>query len=280
MNISQAITQGSSILDLNGVANPLREARSLLLHVLRKDAAYLIAHPEYELTQNESIDFHAVLRRRADREPFQYITGRQEFYGLEFEVAPGVLIPRPETEILVEAAISILKEHDKFCEIGIGSGCISVSILHAIPDAKALGIDISRGALELTANNATKHGVRDRLTLREADIFTGLDRSNFDLIVSNPPYIPQSNLESLQTEVGRFEPHSALFGGPEGLDIIQRIVADAPRFLKSGGFLLIEIGFGQAVRVDELLNTALWNDVDFLPDLQGIPRIARARVPA
>ncbi len=280
MNISQAITRAASILDKNGVPNPLREARSLLLHVLERETAYVVAHPEYRLTENESIDFEAVLRRRASREPFQYITGRQEFYGLEFEVAPGVLIPRPETEILVEAAISLLNAADKprFCEVGIGSGCIAISILYKILDAQAVGVDISRAALELTARNATKHGVGDRLTLREADMFAGLGKFNFDLILSNPPYIPESDLESLQAEVGGFEPHSALFGGADGLDIIKLLIANAPRFLKSGGFLLIEIGFGQAASVKGLFGSSFWKDIVFLPDLQGIPRIVRARL--
>lgn len=241
-----------------------------------------MAHPEYELSADEWIGFESVIVRRSGREPFQYITGRQEFYGLEFEVKPGVLIPRPETEILVEAAITILCENDKpeFCEIGVGTGCIAVSILHEISDAKAVGVDISKPALELAERNASKHGVRDRLTLREANLFAGIDKKLFDLIVSNPPYIPESDLESLQIEVGRFEPHSALFGGTDGVDIIERIIAQAPAFLKSSGSLLIEIGFGQAASVVEMFDTSFWEDVDFLPDLQGIPRVVKARLAA
>ncbi len=279
MNISAATDSAAEILREAGVPEFRREASSLLAFVLQKDSVSLVAHPEYELTSDEAASFGAVVQRRANHEPFQYIVGRQEFYGLEFEVTPDVLIPRPETEILVESAIEILSEleNPRFCEIGVGSGCISVSILHNSASASAVGVDISRAALEAAARNAVKHGAGDRLTLREADVFDGLS-GTFDLIVSNPPYVPDGQLESLQAEVRQFEPRVALSGGDDGLVVIKRIIAGAPEFLRAEGFMLIEIGFDQAEIVKELLNPAMWSSVEFLADLQGIPRIVKARL--
>ena len=278
MTISNVLNLGAKLLSKSGVAEPRREASSLLTFVLKKEAVFLIAHPEYELEDDESDRFDETVRRRAMREPFQYIVGHQEFYGLEFEVEPGVLIPRPETEILVEEAIAILSKHkgSRFYEIGVGSGCISVSILHVAKSVNAVGVDISRAALNVTARNAEKHRVADRLTLKKTDVFeepNGL----FDLIVSNPPYIPDGDRESMQAEVVRFEPHTALFGGTDGLSFIRRIVNGAPQYLKPEGFLLIEIGFGQAAKVKDLFDSARWEDVEFLADMQDIPRIVRTQ---
>lgn len=279
MNISAAIISAAVTLNEAGVAEARREAASLLAFVLKKDAAYLIAHPEYTLTQDESNEFESVLKRRAGREPFQYITRRQEFYGLEFEITPAVLIPRPETEILVESAIDTLslKDNPTLLEIGVGSGCISISILCAVLNASALGIDISEAALVVTRRNAWAHKVSDRLITRRADMFDGLD-GKFDLMVSNPPYIPDRQIETLQAEVRQCEPLSALAGGRDGLDLVRRIIRESPRFIQPKGYLLIEIGFGQAAQVKKLFDEALWKPVAFLPDLQGIPRVARARL--
>ena len=279
MTIFNALNLATELLSSSNIAEPRREASSLLTFVLKKEAVFLFAHPEYELTDDESIRFEEVLRRRTLREPFQYITGSKEFYGLEFEVEPGVLIPRPETEILVEEAIAILSKQQgsRFYEIGVGSGCIAVSILHAVPNAQAVGVDISTKALALAARNAERHHVADRLMLEDANLFEGLS-GEFDLIVSNPPYIPDGHLESLQAEVGRFEPHTALFGGTDGLSIIKRIVNGAPQFLKPEGFLLIEIGFGQAAGVRNLFDLSIWKTVEFLPDHQGISRVVRCQM--
>jgi release factor glutamine methyltransferase len=221
--------------------------------------------------------FKSVIRQRAKREPFQYITGRQEFYGLEFEVRPGVLIPRPETEFLVEAAIEVLSPIDnpRFYEIGVGSGCISVSILHAVQGARAVAVDTSDAALELADRNADKHGVAERLELISGDTF---ERAigQFDLIVSNPPYIPHGDIQALQPEVRQFEPREALAGGPDGLSVIERIVDDAPLRLLPAGVLLVEIGFDQAESVEKLFDQNVWQRVEFIADLQDIPRIAMA----
>jgi release factor glutamine methyltransferase len=203
---------------------------------------------------------------------------RQEFYGLDLSVTPDVLIPRPETEILVEAAIAeIANIRDPlFCEIGIGSGCISVAILHNVPRAHGLGIDISDAALEVARSNAEQNHVIGRLDLRLGDVFEGVE-GHFHLIVSNPPYVPEAQIDLLQEEVREYEPHTALSGGTTGLDVIERIVRNAQHFLLPGGVLLMEIGFDQADAVSRLLAPEIWSDIGFLDDLQGIPRILFAR---
>lgn len=279
MNVAKAHSSGAEILHQAGISGPRREAASLLAFVLEKDPAFLIAHPDHQLSEGEASTFENAIRRRSAHEPFQYITGRQEFWRLEFEVTPDVLIPRPETEILVEAALGILSniERPSFCEVGVGSGCIAIAILHSVEKATAVGTDVSLAALAVAARNARKHDVASRLELRKGSVFDGI-AGPFDLIVSNPPYVPDEQIESLQAEVRDFEPRPALSGGPDGLEIIRRIVLDAPKFLKPGGSLLMEIGFDQSERVRGLFEPAIWATIDFLPDLQGIPRIIMARV--
>lgn len=264
----------------NGIAEPRREARSLLEFALGKDKTFLIAHPEYELSETEKSEFEKLLTRRAGREPLQYIRGHQEFYGLDFVVTPDVLIPRPETELIVEAAVEILKnkENPRFCEIGVGSGCISIAILHEIKNSFAVGADVSEKALEITRLNAEKNFVADRLFLRKSDVFENFENENFDLVVSNPPYVPTGDFETLQREVRDFEPHIALTDGGDGLSIIEKIIFDSPKFLKPDCFLLMEIGFNQSFKVKEMFDPKIWQTVEFLPDLQGIPRMLKARL--
>ena len=278
--IRDIIFRAAEILKQNRIAEPRREAASLLAFALGKDRTFLLTHDDYELSGDEETRFQALLERRAAREPFQYITGRQEFYGLDFTVAPGVLIPRPETEIIVENAIEILdgRENPRFCEVGVGSGCISVSILFNVAAASAIGLDVSEKALEVSRQNAETHKVSARLELKKSDVFAALNDQTFDLIVSNPPYIPQSEIDGLQLEVRDFEPLDALTDGGDGLSIIEKIASAAPRHLKSGGFLLMEIGFGQAEAVKTLFAARLWRSVEILPDLQEIPRTVRAQV--
>jgi release factor glutamine methyltransferase len=277
-DISEILRTATEILQASGIAEPRREAVSLLAFALQKNQTFLIAHSEYELSDAEEKNFRSFLQRRARREPFQYITGKQEFYGLDFIVTPDVLIPRPETELIVENALEILslRENSRFCEVGIGSGCISVAILHEFPAASAIGLDVSEKALQIAELNAAKHNVSERLKLRLSDVFSALKNEKFDLIVSNPPYIPRDEIENLQAEVKDFEPLNALTDGG-GLAIIEKIIRNAPQFLKPGGFLLIEIGFGQADEVRRLFAAGIWQNVEFLPDLQGIPRTVRAQ---
>jgi release factor glutamine methyltransferase len=277
VNISTALSAGTGRLQEAGIADARREAASLLAFILKKDPSFLIAHPEYELDETETRSLDSALDRRAGHEPFQYVTGRQEFWRLDFEVTSDVLIPRPETEILVEAAIEFLStvERPRFCEVGVGSGCIAVSILHSVESALAVATDVSRPALEVAARNARAHRVDPRIEFRLSDVFDGVEGS-FDLIVSNPPYVSNAQLAALQTEVRDFEPSVALAGGPDGLTIVRKIIEAAPERLRPGGLLLIEIGFDQAERVEALIDADTWVKVAVLPDLQGIPRVLSA----
>lgn len=280
VNISEALQKAAKKLEENNINEPRREANSLLAFALGKDKTFLIAHSEYELSENESTHFQQLLERRANREPLQYIRGTQEFFGLDFIVTPDVLIPRPETELLVEAAIEILKtkENPRFCEIGTGSGCISVSILHEVKNASAIGADISEKALNITKLNAEKNSVSERLKFIKSDVFENIENEKFDLIVSNPPYISIDDFENLQKEVKNFEPQNALTDNKNGLSIIEKIVSDAPKFLKSGCYLLMEIGFDQSDEVEKMFDLQIWHSVEFLRDLQGIRRTVKAHL--
>lgn len=278
MNISETLKKSAEILKENGIAEPRREAYSLLAFSLQKDKVFLIAHPGYELTTEEEKGFSLNLQRRANREPFQHITGKQEFYGLDFFVSRDVLIPRPETEIIVENAVEILHEIENpgFCEVGVGSGCISVSILHEVKNAAAIGLDISEKALQIAEKNAQFHGVLDRLNLHKSDVFEELTDEKFDLIASNPPYIPQSDFNNLQPEVRNFDPQIALTDGEDGLSIIEKIIGESCGFLKPQGFLLMEIGIDQSDSVKKMFSPKIWQTVEFLRDLQNIPRTVKA----
>ena len=278
VSIAESLNDAERILAESGVTEPRRESVSLLARALQRDKTFLYTYPERELSDPEKSLFDSFLRRRAAREPFQYITGVQEFYGLEFEVTPDVLIPRPETEMVVEEAVKILGSADapSFCEIGIGSGCIAISILHQIKSATALGLDVSDAALPVARRNSTKHGVAERLTLIQSDVFASLETRSFDAIVSNPPYVPLKDIDGLQAEVRDFEPHLALTDGADGLSIVRRIIDGAPKFLRRQGSLLLEIGFDQSEKVARMFAAELWQTPEFLPDLQGIPRVLRS----
>lgn len=279
MRISEAIASATSELGNADVPEAVKEAGSLLQFAVARDRAFIVAHPEYELTEQELAVFKQAIARRSNREPFQQIVGRQEFYGLDFIVTPDVLIPRPETEILVERAIEVIGNREaSFLDIGVGSGCISVAILKHCPKATGLAVDVSEAAIEVAKRNAAMHGVDGRLTIEDSDVYDDLDPQQFELIVSNPPYVPLADIATLQPEVRDHEPHVALTGGSSGLSIIKRIVAGAPEYLKPQGHLLIEIGFGQHERVDSLFDRGIWTHVKFLADLQGIPRIVTAQI--
>jgi release factor glutamine methyltransferase len=278
--IAENLQKAAAILAASGIAEPRREAGSLLAFALGKDRTFLITRAGDELSAAEETRFHALLERRAGREPFQYIAGRQEFYGLEFLVTPDVLIPRPETEMIVENAIEVLHalEKARFCEVGVGSGCISVAVLVNVPRASASGLDISEKALEIALTNAERHRVSQRLELKKSDVFSALNEEKFDLVVSNPPYIPRADIARLQAEVRDFEPLTALTDGADGLSIIETIVRGAPRFLKRGGSLLMEIGHTQSEAVENMFDGRVWRRAEILPDLQGIPRTVSAQV--
>jgi release factor glutamine methyltransferase len=278
MTLADAISKAAASLEPSGVEEPRREAATLAAFAIGRDRTFVFAHPEYELSAAEERLFTNAVERRAAREPFHYITCVKEFYGLDFRVRPGVLIPRPETELLVEEAIARLRtlERPRFLEIGVGSGCVSVSILRNLPAASALGTDISPVALETARENAVAQNIDKRLELRFGSTYAD-SCEEFDLIVSNPPYIPEGDRETLELDVVGYEPAEALFSGDDGLDVVRLIVAGAERHLRPGGSLLIEIGIGQAAAVRQMLAAAGLSDVRFIRDLQGIERVAAAR---
>ena len=282
--IAEAINEAASVLRAAGVSEARREAGSLLEHATGRDRTFLITHGDESLTTDDAQRFREWVARRAAGEPLQYITGRQEFYGLDFEVTPEVLIPRPETELLVETALELLRETEApiICDVGIGSGCIAVALLNKRRDARAVGLDISPAALAIAARNAARHGVAERLTLLASDCFASLDenerdRARFSLIVSNPPYVVESDMEGLQREVREHEPHVALTPGGDGLSIIRRVIDESPRHLARGGHLLLEIGFNQHEQVARLINPHTWTLLRIHKDLQGIPRTVALR---
>lgn len=278
MKVSEALDHANKKLAESGIPDARREAASLLAFAIARDRTFLIAHPEYELSEEEDQRFVGLVVRRASREPYHYITGTREFYGLDFEVSPDVLIPRPETEILVERSIDLLRVPDapRFLEIGAGSGCISVSILVNLPSATGFAVDIDEMALEVSRRNANRHHVTSRLTLANSDLFASVGNENFDVVVSNPPYVPAADIPSLQPEVRDHEPLGALTDGGSGLSLIRQIVEGSPLYLKPGGSLIMEFGFGQSAAVKAMFDPVIWECVDVIADIQGIDRVVSA----
>ena len=276
ISIAQAIQDASRILRQSGVPEDRREAGSLLVHVSGKDRTFLISHAEALLTAEEWENYEQVVQRRASGEPLQYITGTQDFFGLDFIVTPSVLIPRPETELLVESALDLLQSQTapQICDVGTGSGCIAVAMMHHLSQARAVALDISAAALQVAQKNAERHKVANRITFVESDCFAAVPTNTvFDLIASNPPYVSADALAGLQREVRDHEPVVALSPGPDGLSVIRRLLTDAPTFLQPQGYLVLEIGFDQGEAISRLVAAETWNLIDIRPDLQGIPRI-------
>jgi release factor glutamine methyltransferase len=259
------------------------DARLLAQRVLGWDAARLLTSDGEEASGEFPAGYTTLVLRRAKREPMAYILGSQEFWDLTFEVTPAVLVPRPETEIIVEAALELFPDPAailRIADIGTGSGCLAVSLAHERPNARLVAVDLSGDALEVACANAIRHGVADRVTFVAADLLTGslLERFTFDLIVSNPPYVPVSDRPALPPEVRDHEPPGALFAGADGLDIIRQIAAQAVPRLNPGGVLMCEIGFGQAEAVRELISsTQGLTMVGLRNDLQGVPRTVITR---
>ncbi|MFP5236124.1 MAG: peptide chain release factor N(5)-glutamine methyltransferase [Acidobacteriota bacterium] len=258
-----------------------RDAESLLLHLIGKNRAWLIAHGEDEFGGCDAIRYAAMVERRFAGEPIQYITGECEFFGLPFHVTPAVLIPRPETEHLVEQAI-LLSSHfadgARIADVGTGSGAIAVALAHALPGAKITAIDLSREALSIARENADRNAVADRIRFIQGDLLEPVTGEQFDLIVSNPPYVASSDHDLLAAEVRDHEPHLALFAGEDGLALYRRLIPLAASSLVVGGYLALEIGYGQAENVRALLAGASFSSIEFRPDLQGIPRVASAQL--
>jgi release factor glutamine methyltransferase len=270
MTVQTALLQGTQLLEEGSVGVPRLTAEVLLAHALRRDRVYLFAHPEHELAEVEWIHYGRYLHERLNGKPTQYITKVQEFYGREFRVTPDVLIPRPETEHVVEIANA--KGGRRVLDVGTGSGALAVT-LHLETGAEVWATDISVKAATVAAGNAARLGAKVGVVV--CDLMTAIAPESMDLVVSNPPYVPLSEREHLQREVRDFEPHVALFGGNSGFEIYERIVADASRVLRPGGWLVMELGFASRDRVASMLEG--WGDVAVEPDLAGIPRVIAAR---
>lgn len=269
------------MLEASGVPESRRDASSLLSFVLGKDRTFLISHAEDHVDDDSLNRLREFVERRATGEPLQYITGVQDFYGREFRVTPDVLIPRPETELLAEAALQLTSKDAFICDVGTGSGCIALTLLCELPNARAVAVDKSEAALEIAKFNAEKLTVADRAVFVVSDCFDALDprEYHFDLIVSNPPYVSEAALTGLQREVRDHEPLVALSPGPDGLSVIRRLLKEAPTYLKPNGHMLMEIGFDQGEAVRNLVDPSEWSLLEVRPDLQCIPRIVVLRKP-
>jgi len=275
LSIAQALVEAAHLLRKAGIAEARRDAATLLADLIGRDNTYLIANAERELTGQDIDQYRNYVELRAAGMPLQYITGHQEFFNLDFEVTSDVLIPRPDTELLVETALQLINKNEPsiICDVGTGSGCIAISILYERPFALGIALEISSSALSVARRNAVRHHVLDRLELFVSDCFEAVNPSqSFNLIASNPPYVPEATVEGLQREVREHEPRIALTPGGDGLAMIRRLLAESPAFLLPGGYLLLEIGFDQHDAVNNIIDRNVWTLLDIHKDIQGIPR--------
>ena len=274
MSIATTLREATQRLRARHVHAPELTARLLLADLLDRDQAWLVAHSNEEIEHSLGERYEEAVRRRCEGVPVQYIRELQEFYGLDFHVNPDVLIPRPETEHVVEAALQRIRPGDLVLDVGTGSGAIAVSLAKHAPSATVLASDISPAATRVAKFNAARLDARVRFFL--GDVTGAIAASHVDVLVSNPPYVPLRDAPGLQAEL-RHEPPVALFGGEDGLGVIRRLVADACRILRPGGWLLAEIGFGTRDAVAALFDRSRWQRPDFLPDLAGIDRVVATR---
>jgi release factor glutamine methyltransferase len=296
---------GSAIARLTAdqVPSPRLNAELLLMFTLNCDRAYLFAHPERELSAEEQSRYDAALAERARGVPTQYITGHQEFWGMDLIVTPAVLIPRPETEHVIETVLELptsdlrpqtsdfepngprpevrgqRSDFLRILDVGTGSGCIALALAKEFPQAEIHATDISAAALEVARANAARHQLEKRIQFHQADLLQGLNISDLDFVVSNPPYVGESEEDQVQLEVRRFEPRDAVFGGPTGVEVIARLLPQAYAALRPGGWFVFEVSGTIASAVEHLLTASKdgWENVRLIPDLQSIPRVVRAR---
>jgi len=310
MDIRAALKEGMAQLRAAQIPSHTLAAELLLMHALGRDRAWIYSHPEEFVDPAPAERFLALVARRAAGEPVQYLTGKQEFWGLEFEVTPAVLIPRPETEHVMEVALARLGERGikihmdtgapreklHVADVGTGSGCLAVALAWELPHAEVFATDISAASLEVARRNATRHGVAERIHFLQRDLLTGIENTDpsregarhampaladgaalFDLIVSNPPYLARSEAAHLQREVRDHEPHAALFGGPTGIEMYQRLIDQARDLLRDRGILVLELGHDSAEHVRGIFDAqAEWTKVAITMDLAGIPRVLAA----
>jgi release factor glutamine methyltransferase len=273
MTLETALRQGKALLEEAAVPAARLTAEVLLAHAVQRDRVYLFAHAQDELSELGWIHYGRYLHQRLQGTPTQYITKKQEFYGREFRVTPAVLIPRPETEHVVEAAVARLAPGAMAVDIGTGSGAIACTI--ALEGrARVLGTDVSEPALRIAAENAHRLGATVDFVC--CDLLAGFDDRRLDMVVSNPPYVGLDEAEGLQREVREWEPHVALFAGEDGNTLYRRIIRDCERVLKPGGWVVLELGWKSADAVRALLGRG-WTDIEMIPDLAGIRRVAAAR---
>jgi release factor glutamine methyltransferase len=301
MQLKHALSSAVDRLEAAEVGSPRMNAEVLLMFVLGVNRAYLYAHPERELTAEEESRYDDVLAQRSTGMPSQYVTGHQEFWGLDFVVSPAVLIPRPETEHLVETVLELARGtlSPKLVDVGTGSGCIALALAHELKDAAIYAVDLSAEALEIARANAARLQLDGRVKFAQWDVLRPAQNKgvisseakrsretptpeaaalrDFDFVVSNPPYVGFGEADKVQKSVREFEPQMAVFAGEQGLDIIGPLISQAHAALKTGGWLAMEIGYSMRDAVVELLGPTMWEDVRVVPDLQGIPRVIAAR---
>jgi release factor glutamine methyltransferase len=276
--MAAAAARLSEQVDLGG--NAERDAELLLLYVTGAARTVLFTDGDRPLRAEELATYEELIARRQTGEPIQYILGEQEFYGLPFKVTSAVLIPRPETELLVEAVLDRLPNDEplRIVDVGTGSGAIAIAVAHYLPQASVTALDLSEAALAVARENAQRLGLDHRVRFMRSDLLTGVEGEEpFDAVLSNPPYIPESDRQSLHRQVREFEPGMALFAGAEGMDIYRNLIPAAAGLLKPGGLLAVEMGYGQRLAIEGLLHG--WNGAEVLNDLQGIARVVIARTP-
>ncbi|MBZ5569500.1 MAG: peptide chain release factor N(5)-glutamine methyltransferase [Acidobacteriia bacterium] len=297
MQLKEALRSAVAMLEENHVGSARMNAEVLLMFVLGCDRAHLYAHPERELSAEETERYDEALATRARGVPAQYIVGHQEFWGLDFIVGPAVLIPRPETEHLVEAVLELCRQlphpispkpgetrvgqppgratgQPRIVDVGTGSGCVALALASELTEAEIHATEISEEALEIARANAARLALDHRVTFHRTDLLVGVPGS-FDIVASNPPYVGESEYDKVQLEVRKYEPRGAVFAGAEGMDVIRRLAPQARAALKPGGTLAMEIGYSQEAAVREVLHD--WREVRTVPDLQGIPRVVMAK---
>ena len=277
MRLKEALVSAIDRLTAARVGSPRMNAEVLLMFTLGCDRTHLYAYPERELTSKEFTRYDDVLSQRAHGIPSQYITGHQEFWGMDLVVSPVVLIPRPETEHVIETVLPLAKKlrNPRIVDVGTGSGAIALALAKELSTAEIHATDISAAILEIAKANAARHQLESRIHFQQTDLLTGFRNAEFDVVVSNPPYVGESEADHVQLEVRKFEPRNAVFAGPTGLEVIQRLIPQAHAALKPGGWLAIEISGTIVDGVRRMLNG--WDNVHVINDLQGIPRVAEAR---
>ena len=280
MQLKQAVDAAYELFIQSDVPSPRLNAELLLMFTLGCDRAYLFAHPERPLNEEDYSRYQEAINERARGCPTQYITGHQEFWGLDLIVSPAVLIPRPETEHVIETVLELAQSNYsdgamKIIDVGTGSGCIALALATELPQAEIHACDISEEALEIARINATRLGLEKRIRFRHSDLLAGYPDEQFDFVVSNPPYVGESEADKVQKQVREFEPKIAVFSGWEGMDIYRRLIPQAYKALKAGGWFVTEIGYSIEEKVKSYL--AGWSQIQTKADLQGIPRVIAAR---